>query len=87
MKQNFLCTCRTIGLGIGLLSAIMLHSVAIAQETESQEFFEQGSEELNQQIRDLQQDVQQNNQPKIDLETPNPQNTLEQNSIQPTIDD
>ena len=39
---------------------------------------DQGSEELNRQIRDLQQDVQQNSQPKIDLETPNPQSTLEQ---------
>ena len=78
MKKNGLFIRRAISLGISLLSAVMLHPVAIAQETESQRFFEQGSEELNRQIQDLQQDVQQNNQPKIDLETPNPQSILEQ---------
>ena len=79
MRINRLLICGTIGLGIGLLNATIIGSQAIAQETESQRFFEQGSEELNRQIQDLQQGVEQNSTPEINIESPpNPQSTLEQ---------
>ena len=78
MKHSRPFILGAIGLVISLLNVTILTSKAPAQETESQRFFEQGSDELNRQIQDLQQNVQQNNQPKIDLEAPNPQSTLEQ---------